>query len=629
MKYTHVLRQVIANRGGTERVGQQQMAGAIADLPEGAHLLVQAGTGTGKSFAYLVPTLCKAAQSGERAIISTATLVLQRQLISVDIPAVCQAMEENGLPAPTVALLKGWNNYACKQKTAVPEDGLFDAAAATALGKQVIAARKWVNETKTGDRDDMTPGVSDQVWRQISVTSTECLGERCHFASECFARAAREAATQADIIVTNHSMLGVEAMNEINLLPDVDTIIIDEAHELDDRIRSQGTVEISAKHLINLAKLTRRAGSSATALENAATALATALDTCAEGRLPEISAALADALSLVGTELRGVHSDIGSPGEGVEGQKKRRARAEINTTIENVELIRIDDPLVRVNWVARGTEDQVVLRSAPLEVARPLANHIYAGKRVVATSATLALGGSFDAMATRLGFNLLDWQALDVGSPFDYGRQGILYVARHLPPPGREGFHFEDELVQLVQASEGGALCLFSSRAAAAHATEILREKTDFTVYAQGEEYLATLVEQFKETSSAVLVGTISLWQGVDIPGAACRLVTIDRIPFPRPDDPVASALSEAAVRNGGNGFMQVSLVNAALLLAQGAGRLIRRSDDKGIVAVLDSRLVTKRYGKFLHKSLPPMWATTNKNQVLGALGRLAKKAKI
>ena len=230
---------------------------------------------------------------------------------------------------------------------------------------------------------------------------------------------------------------------------------------------------------------------------------------------------------------------------------------------------------------------------------------------MVLTSATLALGGSFDAAAGSvglLGANAPAWQGLDVGSPFDYPKQGILYLADHLPAPGRDGTSTEamDELAELITAAGGRTLGLFSSRRAAEAAAEAMRERLDVPILCQGDDATPTLVREFAGDATTCLFGTLSLWQGVDVPGSACQLVVVDRIPFPRPDDPLASARQRAVAQAGGNGFMAVAAVHAALRLAQGVGRLIRTSDDRGVVAVLDPRLATARYGGFLRASLPP-----------------------
>ena len=269
-----------------------------------------------------------------------------------------------------------------------------------------------------------------------------------------------------------------------------------------------------------------------------------------------------------------------------------------------------------------------MLHIAPIDVSDALREKLFAEKTVVLTSATLTLGGGFDPVAASLGLSPGgdDWSGLDVGSPFDYRKQGMLYVAKHLPQPGRDGLAEAqlDEITALVEAAGGRTLGLFSSRRAAEVAAQHVRLKLpDLEIWCQGDAQLPELARRFSQTPSTCLFGTLSLWQGVDVPGDTCQLVIIDRVPFPRPDDPLMSARQRLVERRGGNGFMTVAASHAALLLAQGAGRLIRRSTDRGVVAILDPRIVTARYGSFLAASLPPMWRTTDRETVLSALSRL------
>jgi ATP-dependent DNA helicase DinG len=279
-----------------------------------------------------------------------------------------------------------------------------------------------------------------------------------------------------------------------------------------------------------------------------------------------------------------------------------------------------------VVWLARGASGEPSVSAAPLDVAGPIAAGLLGRATAVLTSATLTLGGRMEPAAAAVGLEVGEWDGIDVGSPFDYGRQGILYVAADLPQPGRDTAHRaaqQERLRTLVEASGGGALGLFTSLAAAEEAAETLRAELDIPILLQGEKTIAALVAEFVEDPAACLFGTISLWQGVDAPGRTCRLVAIDRLAFPRPDDPVNSARVEAANQAGRSGFMTVSAAHAALMLAQGAGRLIRSVEDKGVVAVLDPRLATKRYGAFLAGSMPPMWRTRDLDTVLAALRRL------
>jgi len=293
------------------------------------------------------------------------------------------------------------------------------------------------------------------------------------------------------------------------------------------------------------------------------------------------------------------------------------------------------------------------LRVAPLAVAGLLRERLFGQHTTVLTSATLTLGGAFDTLARQWGLPVSQeparkaegtatdkeppsdrsgpkWTGLDVGSPFEHEKCGILYVAKHLPTPGRDGLPpaYLTEIKELVEAAGGRTLGLFSSMRAAKQATEELRGVLDYPILCQGDDSTSLLVNKFSDDAQTCLFGTLSLWQGVDVPGSSLQLVIVDRIPFPRPDDPLASARQRAVESRGGNGFITVAATHAALLLAQGAGRLLRSMRDKGVVAILDPRLATKQYGGFLRASLPPFWSTTDPKVVRGALSRLDKAAK-
>ncbi|WP_168190785.1 ATP-dependent DNA helicase [Actinomyces qiguomingii] len=627
-------------------------------IGSGIHLLVQAGTGTGKSLAYLVPAMVHAVDAGERAVVSTATLALQRQVLTKDAPLAADAVEGVTGIRPVVALLKGWQNYLCRHRLAggYPDDDadtLFSAAVATprarigegaeqSLGEQVVRLREWAEQTDTGDRDDLVPGVSDRAWAQASVNAAECLGAKCPLHDECFPVLARAAAAKADVVVTNHAMLGIAVAGNPGVLPEHEVLVIDEAHELADRVRSQGTASLSAAAVARVATTARRhAGVLVNELEEVGQNLQLALADLPDGRLANgLPPALADALTVLEAACRQVLTDVrevaraaNQGGGQVTGDAGgvALARTAVADMTEVVERMTSDSVARRrdVAWVERPRMGQEPprLTLAPIDVAGSVADTLLADRAAVLTSATLALGGSFNPMAAALGLTLVDsgWEGLDVGTPFDYARQGILYTPTHLPRPGVGISQATlEEVVALARASRGGMLGLFSSRRAAEEAAAVLRERTELTIFAQGEDRLPTLVEAFAADEDACLVGTLSLWQGVDVPGRTCRLVVIDRIPFPRPDDPVAQARSEAVTAAGGNGFMTVSATHAALLLAQGAGRLVRRAEDRGVVAVLDPRLRTARYGTFLARSMPPLWPTRDRDVVLGALERLA-----
>ena len=647
-----VLDTVVAGMGGTAREGQASMvAEGAAALEDREHLLVQAGTGTGKSLGYLVPLLTHCATNGVRGVVSTATLALQRQILVKDAPVAVDAVASATGVRLKVAVLKGWSNYACLHKLdgGYPTEGtLFDdrdmsVGPTGELGKEILRIREWVGDTTTGDRDDLVPGVSDRAWHHASVAKPECLGKHCPLINECFAQAARLEASEADVVVTNHSLFGINACGEGEFFGEYDAVVVDEAHELADRIRSQGTIALSAAAVARTAATARKHASVLVSdLESAGQTLQLALAELPDGRLEApLPTALHDALVLLDGAARQVASDVRDQARAL--GRDRSSEAAGGLAVARTAVADLVDALDRmtsdsvaqgrdVAWIERprmGAEPPRLLL-APIEVAGSVAGHLLNGRASVMTSATLALGDSFDPMARALGLTLAEqpWRGLDVGSPFDYPRQGILYVAAHLPRPGSGISEAAlDEMLALAEASEGGMLGLFSSRRAAQEAAEVLRGATDLPVYAQGDDQLPTLVRAFAEDEAACLVGTLSLWQGVDVPGRTCRLVVIDRIPFPRPDDPVAQARTDAVVASGGNGFMSVSATHAALLLAQGAGRLIRRSQDRGVVAVLDSRLRTARYGGFLTRSMPALWPTTKPDVVRAALRRLALRS--
>ena len=643
-----VLDGAVGRLGGGPRRGQREMTRRVARaIASGTHLLVQAGTGTGKSLAYLVPAMVHAVDDGERAVVSTATLALQRQILTRDAPLAADAVEALTGRRPVVALLKGWQNYLCRHRVAGgypdDDDALFAASdavprtGAAGLGEQVVRLREWAGRTATGDRDDLVPGVSDRAWAQASVSRAECLGPACPFHDDCFPAAAREAAARADVVVTNHAMLGVVVAGNPGVLPEHDLLVVDEAHALADRVRSQGAASLSAAAVARVAATARKHASVVVSdLEAAGQGLQAALAALPDGRLsagppPALAEALAALDGAARGVLTGVRQAAGAKGGGADAGGAALARTAVSDLVDVVERMTSDSVAQHrdVAWVERprmGTEPPR-LTLAPIDVAGPVADALFNERVAVLTSATLALGGGFEPMARDLGLTLAEapWEGVDVGTPFDYARQGILYTPTHLARPGRGISEAAlDEVLALTEASRGGMLGLFSSRRAAEEAAGVLRGATDLTVYAQGEDQLPALVKAFAADEDACLVGTLSLWQGVDVPGRTCRLVIIDRIPFPRPDDPVAQARSEAVAAAGGNGFMSVAATHAALLLAQGAGRLIRRAEDRGVVAVLDPRLRTARYGAFLARSMPPLWPTRDRDVVLGALGRLA-----
>ncbi|MEZ0367086.1 ATP-dependent DNA helicase [Mycobacterium sp. pUA109] len=648
-----LLATAVAALGGTERAGQVTMADAVARAFDiGEHLAVQAGTGTGKSLAYLVPALARAVAEDAPVVVSTATIALQRQLVDRDLPRLADALADALPRRPQFALLKGRRNYLCLNKvhggTAAadeepPQEELFNAAAATALGRDVQRLTAWASDTDTGDRDDLKPGVPDRSWSQVSVSARECLGAaRCPFGTDCFAERARAKAGQVDVVVTNHALLAIDAITDSAVLPEHELLVIDEAHELVDRVTAVATGELTATALgVATRRITRLVSPELVQrLEAASATFTSAIHDGTPGRVDYLDEELGTYLTALRDAAGAAQAAIDtSPRDPQAAAARTEAVAALSEIAETA--TRVLDSFVpaipdrtEVVWLAhdeiRGSVSPV-LRVAPLTVAGLLRTRLFARSTTVLTSATLTVGGSFDAMAAAWGLTGGEaeprWRGLDVGSPFTHAKSGILYVAAHLPPPGRDGTGSAEqltEIAELITAAGGRTLGLFSSMRAARAAAEAMRDRLTSPVLCQGDDATAALVERFAADPATSLFGTLSLWQGVDVPGPSLSLVLIDRIPFPRPDDPLLTARQRRVAARGGNGFMAVAASHAALLLAQGAGRLLRRVDDRGVVAVLDSRMATARYAGYLRASLPPFWHTTDGARVRQALGRLA-----
>ncbi|WP_010541947.1 ATP-dependent DNA helicase [Dietzia alimentaria] len=691
---SELLATAVESLGGSERSGQVAMAEAVSNaLSTGEHLAVQAGTGTGKSLAYLVPSLRHAVETGGTVVVSTATIALQNQLVDRDLPRLSAALRPELGVSPSHAILKGRGNYLCLHRVSsgpvdeadpdeVMAEELFDlpiGGESTSgripresaprdtgpnswLGREIARLHDWAQDTETGDRDDLPKGVSDAAWRQVSVTSRECLGQLCPEFSECFAELARQEAGRADVVVTNHALLAIDAMTDVSVLPEHDAVVIDEAHELSDRVTGVTTAELTGAAVIQAARRAAKLIDQQTVdrMVAAGEGFAALLELCPEGRwdlMPEGAdlglAAVRHTAENCRTAVPGPKPGeaAGDPQGASDRQKTLAALDEIADAADRM-LSSFEKGVterVEIVWMSVEERRGRILRVAPLSVAGLLRTRLFAESTVILTSATLTTGGKFDGLAATWGLppassarpdsstavaleppsdddmSTLRWTGLDAGSPFDYRRNGILYVAKHLPSPGREGPspQAEEELVDLITAAGGRTLGLFSSMRGAKAAAELLRGTLDTPVLCQGEDSTANLVAQFAADEETTLVGTLSLWQGVDVPGRSLSLVVIDRIPFPRPDDPLLSARQRAVAARGGNGFLSVAGNHAALLLAQGVGRLLRRTEDRGVVAVLDSRLVTARYGGYLRASLPPFWQTTDRDVVLGALERL------
>jgi ATP-dependent DNA helicase DinG len=644
------LEAIVESMGGQSRVGQREMAEAVMEaFSAGDNIVVQAGTGTGKSLAYLVPAARMAREKGP-VVIATATLALQRQLIERELPRLAEAGGD-----VSWAVLKGRQNYLCRQRMgeADGQESLISqeqigSRARGSLEEQAAMVHEWASHTQTGDRDDLDAEIDSRVWRAVSVSSAECVGEsRCAFGDECFSAQARARAMEADIVVTNHALLAIDAIEGVPVLPDRSALVVDEAHELVDRITSAVTGELSVSALERLVGDAARVSDDQGSLADAVDDVAIALDELAEantnssGRITAWTPALSLALARIRDSTRALASALSAdlsatPAAAHQESTDAAALQRVRAGAEDV--FAVSGRLLAlansdVVWWSQDGGRGPVLRIAPLSVGDALAESLYPEQPVVLTSATLKAGGSFAPTLTALGL-APDTTCLDVGSGFDYAQQGILYVAGHVPPPNREGASMEalDELADLIEAAGGRTLALFSSWNGVDRAADYLRVRLGsgldagdlgpLLVQRRGES-VAPVVQRFTSEPQSLLVGTVALWQGIDVPGNSLVLVTIDRIPFPRPDDPVMSARQAAVDAEGRSGFREVALTRAALLLAQGAGRLIRSESDRGVVAVLDPRMATAGYGGALRASLPPLWFTTDGSVVRQALVRL------
>ena len=657
-KTRSALNAAIESIGGAPREGQVAMAEAVAGaLADRHHLVVQAGTGTGKSLAYLVPALVH----GKKVLVATATLALQRQLVERDLPRIKESLENELGRDLTFAVYKGVGNYLCLQKmndSVADPDGEILMEVGT-LEKDQKRLRAWAQTAGvSGDRDD-APDVDRRVWFANSVSGRECVGkDECAFGSKCFSAIAKTKAQSADVVVTNHTLLAIEIVDSHPILPERDAIILDEAHEFMDRTTQAVTEELTAGGVERAAAMANKhLGSKASqAFKKAADLFAEAMADFAQdvrsdpskgGRLDSLPSQLEAAVRKVKDASAAVLAMISADSEVIDSDVMAQ-RARVKGATQEVQTI--------VTKMLKPAKGQVMwfepnfstLYLAPLSVSHVLRDNLLTKSPVIATSATLTIGKSFDAVARQIGFvvgseadehdqssyqddeiNPANVQMLDVGSPFDFASQGMLYLPRHLQEPGRDGPGFDalTELGELIEAAGGRTLALFSSWRGVEMADEHLRKvladlKLPIITQRRGDS-VGPLVDRFAKDPRSILLGTISLWQGIDVPGPSCTLVVIDRIPFPRPDEPVMAARSAEADQAGGSGFMQISLPRAALLLSQGTGRLIRSIDDRGVVAILDSRIITKRYGSTLLNSMPPFYRTSDGKAVKESLKRL------
>jgi ATP-dependent DNA helicase DinG len=608
--------------GGEERNGQIEMAAEVARAIEtGRHLVVQAGTGTGKTLAYLIPAVL----SGKTTVVATATKALQDQLAGKDLPFLAAQLDEQGHPF-SFAVLKGRSNYVCLQRIdeveGIDEQLDLDGLADRAPKRELELVLEWAAETSSGDRAELSFEPSPATWAALSVSSRECPGAtRCPRGEECFTEQARNRASAADVIVVNTHLYGLHLASEGALLPEHDVVVIDEAHQLEEVISATSGLEVTPGRLVALANLTKAIladQDTITDLHAAADRVAEALAAESGRRLRAIDGELGDAFASARLHAsRVLDACRRIPDDGPRDVKARKQRAVKAATslIDDLDALS-EIASIDVAWV-EGPADRPVLRIAPIEVGDILEPALWTKPTAVLTSATIPL-----RLPERLGLRDRFTES-DVGSPFDYERQALLYCAAHLPDPRQPDFEEEmhRELALLITAAGGRTLALFTSWRAMDAAAEALDRELPGALLTQRDLPKPALLEAFTQDEESSLFATMGFWQGVDIPGPALSLLTIDRLPFPRPDEPLLQARRERARETA---FATIDLPRAAMLLAQGSGRLIRSRSDAGVVAVLDSRLATARYRWDLVRALPPMNRTKDPDEAVAFLEGIA-----
>ncbi|MGI9606465.1 MAG: ATP-dependent DNA helicase [Acidimicrobiales bacterium] len=603
--------------GGEDRPGQIEMAEAVADAIEGgSHLVVAAGTGTGKSLAYLVPAVL----AGKRTVVATATKALQDQLANKDLPFLAEQVDEDF----SFAVLKGRSNYVCRQRLAeLADDGQqlgLDVVDDVVNADDLERILDWVESTRTGDRAELLFEPSGRTWGAVSVGPTECPGAaKCPSGGDCFAELARQRAHEADVVVVNTHLYALDIVSDGVILGEHDVAVIDEAHQLEDIVASAAGFELTGGRLRNLAN-TIRAIIADDALVGDLIEIADQLGLDLEPHMGErladeldddLARTLSRARDRANKALEALRKIPKESSPEVIGRKERATMAATHLVMD------IDIALDMVEGTVAWVEGQrnPTLKVASIDVADVLAENLWTTRSSILTSATIPAN-----LTGRVGLDPFEPTQIDVGSPFDFEEAGLLYCASHLPDPRDDAYRdaLHAEIEALTMAAGGRTLALFTSWRSMNLAYEHLLDRLPYDLLAQGELPKQVLIDRFLEDEESVLFATMSFWQGVDIPGRALSCVIIDRIPFPRPDDPLLEARRE---RVGATAFREIDLPRAAMLLAQGAGRLIRSTDDRGVVAVLDKRLATsKSYRWDLIKALPPLRRTKDRDEAIDFL---------
>ena len=595
-----------------ERTGQHEMALLVEQaIANKRHLVVQAGTGTGKTLAYLVPALT----SGSSVVIATATKALQDQLASKDLPFLAEHL---GIDFDW-AILKGRSNYVCLQRLREmgnPDQGQLELDSMAVVTKaEIKKLADWAGTSATGDAAELDWTPTDTAWRSVSVGSDECPGaERCPLGEPCFAEKARRRAQAANVVVVNTHLYGLNVASDNAILPDHDVVVFDEAHVLEDIMSDTVGVEISPGRFVALSATIRRilddpeiTGSVAEIGETLRDALSPHVGDRLTTPLPD---SIQEPLAAARLTLGNANDELVAIETNNEDAKQRKLRAQTMTgrSIQQLDIA-IEGREGYVAFVS-GSRDSPRLEMAPLDVGPTMDEGVWKRRTAILTSATIP-----SSLASRVGITPDAVDVADVGSPFDYESNSMLYCAIHLPNPNAPEFRAKanDELEALINAAGGRTLALFTSYRAMDEAAEEMRTRLSMPVLTQRDMPKTALVKAFADDEATCLFATAGLFQGVDVPGGTLSLVVIDRIPFPRPDDPLLSARRDQLGRTA---FSEIDIPRASMMLAQAAGRLIRSATDTGVVAVMDPRLGKANYRWDIVRALPPMKRTRHRSEV-------------
>lgn len=615
--------------GFAAREQQQEMATRVADaLEKGEHLIAEAGTGTGKTFAYLVPALV----SQSKVLISTGTKNLQDQLFHKDLPIVRKAL---AVPS-TVAILKGRANYLCLHRLDLAEqEGRFRTPE---MARSVIDIREWSARTTSGDTAEMSSiSEDDLIWSSVTSTSDNCLGSDCDYFDSCYLIEARRQAQAADIVVINHHLLFADMMLRedgfAELLPEADAIIVDEAHQLPEVASSFFGESLSGNQLLELARDSESEYLSevnedpnfiriASVLQKLTKDLRLAFGV-EQRRADWQSVAVNNkdfkkALLAVSEQLEKLQEQLTPLAERSKGLESCYERCvELRSRFTRLTT---DVPEDHIHWFETHRRS-FTLHITPFDISDIF--HSQMNTMNVAwmfTSATLTVANSFDHYKQRLGIETDNTAIWD--SPFDYSKQAVMYVPESLPDPTTAEYNEAviEKALPIIDACQGGVFFLFTSHKALQQAADILDKELEVPLLVQGDKPRDVLLSEFRHHGNAVLLGTSSFWEGVDVRGEALTCVIIDKLPFASPGDPVLKARIDTMRKQGGNPFMDFQLPSAVIALKQGAGRLIRDINDRGVLMLCDPRLITKSYGKIFIDSLPAMMKTRNQQKVEGFL---------